>query len=86
MGTAYHLLEPVAVTWSIAGLIASALVAAAAFIRSRGPGGFYDRDVYGMTARAHLRYAIASAAFEKPRSVASEGTIAAARHMDPKRM
>lgn len=43
--------------------IASLALAGFAFARSRVPGGFYDRDVYGMTAVGHVRYAVAFAAF-----------------------
>ncbi|MGA7745679.1 MAG: hypothetical protein WCA52_01570, partial [Candidatus Aquilonibacter sp.] len=35
----------------------------AAYVRSRGSGGFYDNEVYGMTAHTHRRYALAAAAF-----------------------
>ena len=50
-------------TWPIAGALASLLLAAVAYQRSRAPGGFYDRDVYGMTPVAHRRYAVLGAAF-----------------------
>jgi len=37
-------------------------IAAIAWHSSRSPGGFYDRDVYGMDAGAHRRYAAFSLA------------------------
>ena len=49
--------------WQGVGLVLSIALAAFAFYRSRVPGGFYDAEVYGMTARTHLRYSIVSAAF-----------------------
>jgi len=49
--------------WEWAGAIASILLGAAALLRSRGTGGFYETEVYGMTASTHRRYAIAAAAF-----------------------
>jgi hypothetical protein len=49
--------------WSFVGLLVSIVVAACAWARSRGSGGFYDSQVYGMTARTHRVYAIASLAF-----------------------
>ena len=49
--------------WSLIGLTAALAVGAAAWLRSRAPGGFYDRDVYGMTARTHRRYCAISLAF-----------------------
>jgi hypothetical protein len=50
-------------SWELAGALASILLAAAAYVRSRGSGGFYDNEVYGMTALSHRRYAVAAAAF-----------------------
>lgn len=50
-------------TWELALAIASLLLAAAAFMRSRAVGGFYDADVYGMTPDAHRRYAAIALAF-----------------------
>ncbi len=41
----------------------SLAVAAAAWRCSRSPGGFYDRETYGMSSSTHLRYATASLAF-----------------------
>lgn len=49
--------------YSAIGLALSASVAALAAWRSRGSGGFYDREVYGMDARAHRRYAALSLIF-----------------------
>lgn len=43
--------------WSLAGLAGALALAAVAWWRSRSPGGFYDREVYGMSARSHRRYA-----------------------------
>jgi hypothetical protein len=39
--------------WSLAGLAIALVVAAAALRCSRSPGGFYDRDTYGMSASMH---------------------------------
>ena len=50
-------------SWELAGAIASILLGATAYVRSRGSGGFYDNEVYGMTAHTHQRYALAAAAF-----------------------
>jgi len=49
--------------WELAGACASIVLAAAAFARSRGAGGFYDAEVYGMTPGAHRRYALIASAF-----------------------
>lgn len=49
--------------WSLAGLVASSCVAVFAWLRSRRPGGYYDAQVYAMTARTHRAYAIAALAF-----------------------
>ena len=49
--------------WEWAGAIASILLGAAALLRSRGTGGFYETEVYGMTASTHRRYAVAGAIF-----------------------
>lgn len=49
--------------WNIIGLIVAVALAAIAWHRSRGRGGFYDREVYGMTANVHRRYALVSLAF-----------------------
>jgi hypothetical protein len=45
------------------GVIIASLVAAVAVWRSRAAGGFYDREVYGMDAKAHARYATVSLVF-----------------------
>ncbi|HEV3195176.1 MAG: hypothetical protein WB681_07225 [Candidatus Cybelea sp.] len=50
-------------TYTLVGLAISLGVAAIAWHRSRSSGGFYDREIYGMSAAAHRRYAIASLAF-----------------------
>lgn len=50
-------------SWELAGAVASILLGAAAYARSRGSGGFYDNEVYGMTAHTHRHYALAAAAF-----------------------
>ncbi|HVA33738.1 MAG TPA: hypothetical protein VNG31_06285 [Candidatus Baltobacteraceae bacterium] len=49
--------------WSLVGLGLALLIAIVAWRRSRSRGGFYDADVYGMTAFAHRRYALISLAF-----------------------
>ncbi|MBV8345214.1 MAG: hypothetical protein JO190_09520 [Candidatus Eremiobacteraeota bacterium] len=49
--------------YSIAGIVLALGVALLAWRRSRGAGGFYDREVYGMERATHRRYAIASLAF-----------------------
>ncbi|HEU5480745.1 MAG TPA: hypothetical protein VFU90_12955 [Candidatus Tumulicola sp.] len=49
--------------WSLAGLALSAAIATAAWLRSRARGGYYDRDVYAMSGRAHRAYALVSLAF-----------------------
>lgn len=49
--------------YNVAGLALALGVAAIAWLRSRSPGGFYDREVYGMDAAAHRRYATISLAF-----------------------
>lgn len=50
-------------SWELGGALASILLSAAAYLRSRGTGGFYDAEVYGMTAATHRRYAAAGAIF-----------------------
>ncbi len=50
-------------TWELALAIASLLLAATAYMRSRTAGGFYDAEVYGMTPVAHQRYAAIALAF-----------------------
>ncbi len=47
----------------IIGVIAALLLAGGAYLRSRGPGGFYDAGIYGMTAIAHRRYALTALGF-----------------------
>jgi hypothetical protein len=49
--------------YNVAGVALALGVAAIAWARSRSAGGFYDRELYGMDAAAHRRYAIASLAF-----------------------
>jgi hypothetical protein len=49
--------------WSLVGLTLALAVAATAWRRGRLDGGFYDRDVYGMNALTHRRYAIVSLSF-----------------------
>ena len=46
-----------------AGIVAASIVAIAAWRCSRAPGGFYDREVYGMSEAVHRRYAALSLAF-----------------------
>ncbi|MGC2651846.1 MAG: hypothetical protein WA304_13700, partial [Candidatus Cybelea sp.] len=55
--TLYHML------YGAIGLACSACVAGVAAWRSRSAGGYYDRGVYGLDARAHRRYASISLAF-----------------------
>jgi hypothetical protein len=45
------------------GLGVALVVAAAAWRCSRSPGGFYDRETYGMDSSAHKRYAALSLVF-----------------------
>jgi hypothetical protein len=49
--------------WSLAGLALALLIAAVALLRSRAPGGFYDRETYAMDRSSHRRYAIVSLLF-----------------------
>lgn len=49
--------------WSAGGIAVALVVAAVAWRCSRSPGGFYDREVYGMSSSNHRRYAIVSLAF-----------------------
>ena len=49
--------------WSLAGLVAALCMALFALLRSRRAGGYYDAQVYEMTARTHRAYAIAALAF-----------------------
>jgi hypothetical protein len=49
--------------WNVVGLALASFVALAAWRRSQGAGGFYDRETYGMGPSAHRRYAAVSAAF-----------------------
>jgi hypothetical protein len=62
--------------WSLAGAAAALAIAAAAWRRSRSAGGFYDREIYGMSARSHRRYAALSLLF------AGYFAVTAARHLD----
>ncbi len=50
-------------TWDLLGIFAGLALAVFAFARSRVPGGFYDREVYGMTSVTHVRYALLNAGF-----------------------
>ena len=46
------------------GLVLCAIVIAVAFLKSRrADGSYYEREVYGMTARTHRAYAWLSALF-----------------------
>ncbi|HET9096152.1 MAG TPA: hypothetical protein VFN37_05795 [Candidatus Baltobacteraceae bacterium] len=50
--------------WSGVGLVLCAIVIAVAIFKSRrGSGSYYEREVYGMTARTHRAYASLSALF-----------------------
>jgi len=62
--------------YSAAGIVAECIVAVIGWRCSRSPGGFYDREVYGMTRGMHRRYAAASLAF------ALYFAIAYALHLD----
>lgn len=62
--------------YSAAGIAAASIVAIAAWRCSRSPGGFYDREVYGMSESAHRRYAAVSLAF------AIYFAVAYVRHLD----
>jgi len=48
--------------WRLAGLLLAITSAAFALGRARARGGFYDREVYGLTPAAHRRYALIFAA------------------------
>lgn len=65
--------------WSVSGLIFSGIIAFFAHRRSRAEGGFYDADIYGMTAGTHRAYAVIAALFFVAFGLASylrAGTIA----------
>ncbi len=49
--------------YSAAGIVLASIVAIAAWRCSRSPGGFYDREIYGMSEVSHRRYAFVSIAF-----------------------
>ncbi len=49
--------------WSLAGAAVALAIGTAAWRRSRSPGGFYDREIYGMSPRSHRRYAAVSMLF-----------------------
>jgi hypothetical protein len=49
--------------WSLIGAILALASAAAAWLRSRRRGGFYDLETYGMSVQTHRRYAAVFAAF-----------------------
>ena len=55
----------------VIGSTIALLLAAAAYLRARGRGGFYDRDVYGMTAKTHRTYAGIALAFAGAFAVAA---------------
>ncbi|HVN70047.1 MAG TPA: hypothetical protein VMU38_10420 [Candidatus Binatia bacterium] len=57
--------------WSLAGLTLSLGVAALAWLRGRSPGGFYDRENYGLDGPAHRRYAAISLLFAAFFAIAS---------------
>lgn len=48
---------------ALIGSVVALLLAVAAYLRSRAPGGFYDREVYGMTPAVHRRYAAIALGF-----------------------
>jgi hypothetical protein len=49
--------------YRIAGFALALAITAVAWRRSRGEGGYFDREVYGMRRATHLRYAAVSLAF-----------------------
>jgi hypothetical protein len=49
--------------WSLLGLALALFVAAAAWRRSSVRGGYFDAELYAMTAQTHRRYAVGSLAF-----------------------
>ena len=49
--------------WNAAGLTLAFLSSMLAWRRSFAPGGFYDRDVYGLEPSDHRRYAAIFLAF-----------------------
>jgi hypothetical protein len=49
--------------WTLIGLGLALAIAVTAWRCSRSSGGFYDREVYAMDARAHQRYAWVSLGF-----------------------
>lgn len=50
--------------WSAVGLVLCGLVMAVAALKSKhGHGGYYEREVYAMTARTHRAYIALSAVF-----------------------
>lgn len=49
--------------WNIGGLALALFLAGIAFARSRGRGGYYDAESYGMVPSTHQRYAAVSLAF-----------------------
>ena len=62
--------------YSAAGIVVASTVAIAAWRCSHSQGGFYDREVYGMSESAHRRYAAVSFVF------AIYFTITYALHLD----
>ncbi len=48
---------------AIVGAVLALLLAAVAYLCTGSRGGFYDAEVYGMTARTHRAYALASLVF-----------------------
>lgn len=49
--------------YSAAGLVLSLGIAAIALLRSRKRGGYYDREVYGMSRTTHVVYGAIGLAF-----------------------
>ena len=49
--------------WALAGLFLALGGAAFAGVRSRSHGGFYEAEVYAMSATSHRRFVIVSLAF-----------------------
>jgi hypothetical protein len=51
------------VIYTAVGIVLASIVALAAWRRSASRGGYYDREVYGMSPATHVRYAVISLAF-----------------------
>lgn len=49
--------------WSLLGVALALVFAGVAWWRSRAASGYYDREIYAMTASVHRRYALVALAF-----------------------